>query len=109
MNDPRYDGPIAIEGPSAESRARFIMRTYGHLMGAIFAFVGLEVFLFQSGMAYSILSALQGVNWLLVLGAFLIVGWLASKVAHSVESMPAQYAALGVYVVAEAIIFVPMI
>lgn len=109
MDDPRYDGPIAIEGPSAASRARFVMRTYGHLLGAIFAFVGIEIFLFQSGMALPILDKLLSVPWLVVLGAFLIVGWLASRVAHTVESLPLQYAALGGYVVAESIIFVPLI
>ncbi|HKS16184.1 MAG TPA: Bax inhibitor-1 family protein [Planctomycetota bacterium] len=110
MNDPRYDmSDVAIAGPSAESRARFIMRTYGHLLGAIFSFVGLEIFLFKSGMAESIFVALMGVPWLVVLGAFMIIGWLASRVAHTVESLPAQYAALAVYVVIEAIIFVPML
>jgi FtsH-binding integral membrane protein len=39
----------------------------------------------------------------------MIVGWLASRVAASAASAPAQYAALGGYVLAEAIIFVPLI
>ena len=39
----------------------------------------------------------------------MIVGWFASKMAFSVQSMPAQYAALGAFVLAEAIIFVPLL
>ena len=50
-----------------------------------------------------------GTSWLLVLGSFVIVSWLASHVAHRTTSLPAQYMALGVYVVAEAIVFVPLL
>jgi len=110
MDDPRYDlRDAVIEGPSAETRARFIMRTYGHLLGAIFSFVGLEIFIFKSGLALPIFEALMSLPWLAVLGAFMIVGWLASKVAHTTVSLPAQYAALAAYVVVEAIIFVPLL
>jgi len=109
MDDPRYDGPIAIEGPSAASRARFVMRTYGHLLGAIFSFIALEVFLFRSGLAGHILRGVISVGWLPFLGGFLIVGWLASRVAHASVSLPAQYAALAGYVIVEAVIFVPLI
>ena len=48
-------------------------------------------------------------SWLLVLGAFMVVGWLASRVAHNSTSQAAQYAALIGFVLAEAIIFVPML
>jgi FtsH-binding integral membrane protein len=44
-----------------------------------------------------------------VLGAFMVVGWIASHVAHRVESKPMQYLALAGFVVAEAIIFVPLL
>jgi FtsH-binding integral membrane protein len=49
------------------------------------------------------------VSWLLVLGGFVIVSWLASRVAHTAVSKPAQYAALSGFVVAESIIFVPLL
>jgi len=42
------------------------------------------------------------------LGAFILVSWIASHVAHRVESKAKQYLALAGFVVAEAIIFVPM-
>ncbi|HYO14915.1 MAG TPA: Bax inhibitor-1 family protein [Thermoanaerobaculia bacterium] len=94
---------------AADSRARFVARTYTHLLGAIAAFTVLEVVLFRSGIAASIAEALLGTNWLFVLGGFLVVSWIASRIAHTVESVPAQYAALGAFVLAEAIIFVPLI
>ena len=65
--------------------------------------------MFGSGAAETIAQTLLGGSWLLVLGAFMIVGWIASSVASSSASRGAQYAALAGYVVAEAIIFVPML
>jgi FtsH-binding integral membrane protein len=48
-------------------------------------------------------------NWLLILGGFMVVGWLATHVAHTVQSKPLQYVALVGFVVAEAIIFLPLL
>src|SRR5690606_33340312 len=92
-----------------ESRSAFIWRTYGHLAGAILAFCAIETWLFENGYAEQIALRLLGVNWLLVLGAFMIIGWLASHTAHRVESKPLQYLALAGFVLAEAIIFVPLL
>jgi FtsH-binding integral membrane protein len=39
----------------------------------------------------------------------MIVGWIASHVAHNIDSKPLQYLALGGFVLAEAIIFVPLL
>jgi hypothetical protein len=90
-------------------RSTFIVKTYLHLLGAIMAFVALEVGIFASGLALPLAQAMMGVSWLLVLGAFMMVSWFGSRVAATAESKLAQYAALGAYVVAEAIIFVPML
>ncbi len=99
--------PVAAIG--VDARASFINRTYNHLMGAIVLFTLIEVGLFQSGVAESIAGVLLGGSWLLVLGAFMLVSWFASRVSLSSESKGAQYAALGGFVVAESIIFVPML
>jgi len=92
-------------------RARFIRKTYLHLAAAILAFVVLEAFLFASGAADSIMSVLRlggSMSWLLVLGAFMGVSWLAGSWANSQTSTPMQYLGLLLYIVAEAIIFVPL-
>lgn len=93
----------------ASRRATFVSRTYGHLTAAIFLFTLIELVLFQSGLAEIITRALTGVSWLVVLGAFMLVGWLATHTAHRSVSLGAQYAALTGYVVAESIIFVPLL
>ena len=101
----------AAQAPITEvtERAVFIVRTYGHLFGAIVGFTLLEVFLFRSGLAEPIAQALLSVNWLLVLGGFVVVSWFASRVAARAESKASQYAALAGFVVAEALIFVPLL
>lgn len=92
-----------------ETRAAFISRTYAHVALSILGFATIESYLFSSGLAQEIAPRMLGVNWLLILGAFMVVGWLASHVAHRVESKPLQYAALAGFVIAEAIIFLPLL
>lgn len=99
--------PAATAG--GDARSEFIWRTYGHVAGAILAFAAIEMYLFNSGIAQRVAPAMLGVSWLLVLGAFMLVGWAASHTAHRVESMPLQYAALGGFVLAEAIVFMPLL
>ena len=100
---------VPVASLSVGARATFIMRTYLHLLGAMLGFVAVEMYLFSSGLAYTIAEAMLGVSWLLVLGGFMIVGWFASRVAFHTRSVPAQYAALAAFVLAEAIIFVPLL
>jgi FtsH-binding integral membrane protein len=99
----------ARTGVHASARSAFIARTYNHLFGAIITFTLLEIFFFKTGMAENIARSLLGVNWLLVLGGFVIVSWFASRAAHKASSAATQYLALGAFVVAEAIIFVPLL
>lgn len=99
--------PVAAIG--VDERATFITRTYVHLFGAILGFAGVEVWLFKSGLAETLARSMLGVNWLFILGGFVIVNWFASRTALSSRSLPAQYAALSFFVLAEAIIFVPLL
>ncbi len=92
-----------------EARGRFIARTYNHLFAAIVAFAAIEFALFQTGIAYVIAQSMVGVSWFLVLGAFMVGSWFASRVAHTAKSLAAQYAALAGFVCLEALIFVPLL
>lgn len=104
------DYPIVERAPANE-RVAFIQRTYGHLAGAILAFMGLETVLLNTpGIEPFILSMLGGrVSWFVVLLAFMAAGWVAQQWANSSTSRGLQYAGLGLYVVAEAIIFLPLL
>jgi hypothetical protein len=92
-----------------DSRGTFVSRTYAHLFGAVCAFILIETGLFKSGLADKIAQALLGISWLVVLGGFVLVSWLASRTAHLAKSKAAQYGALSAYVVAESILFVPLL
>lgn len=101
---------MASEAP-AEQRAQFIRRTYLHLAAAILFFTALEVALFKSGMADSIINLLRGGKYmpLVVLGLFIGVSWVANWWARSDASPALQYAGLTLYVIAQAVIFVPLL
>lgn len=95
--------------PGAGARSVFITRTYVHVFGAVLALVAFEVALFRSGLAARIAEALHGVPWALVLGAFLVIAWLATRMAYRLRTLPGQYLGLGVYVVAKGLIMVPLL
>ena len=93
----------------AAERAQFIERTYLHLGGAMAAFVALEyVFLHSAVMRQLGMSMLQ-THWGLVLLLFIGVSWAADYFARQQSSRPIQYLGLDLYVVAEAVIFIPML
>jgi FtsH-binding integral membrane protein len=102
--------PIAAHAPAAE-RVAFIQRTYGHLAGAILAFAALETVLLNlPGIEKLIVPMIASrAGWLVVLALFMGVGWVANAWAQSNTSRGVQYLGLGLYVVAEAIIFLPLL
>jgi len=100
---------IAAEA-SADARAAFIRRTYGHLALAVLAFVGVEAFLLSVLPAEVILSLFGSrMSWLVVFLGFIGVSWLANAWAQSDTSRALQYVGLGLFVVAEAVIFLPIL
>jgi FtsH-binding integral membrane protein len=99
----------AFPGAQADSRSAFITRTYIHLVGGILGFILVELALFESGVAAQIAQFMLGFNWFLILGAFMLVGWLASRTTQTSSSIGMQYFAFAAYVVAEALIFVPLL
>lgn len=106
-----YSNYSLVANASPDVRARFIRRTYGHLAGAILAFVLLEAMLFQTSFPAIMMGLLatSSYSWLIVLGAFMGVSYLADRWAQSDASVNVQYAGLGLYVLAQAIIFVPLL
>jgi len=106
-----YSNPyvVAAESNPAE-RGQFIRRTYAHLAGALLAFAALTgVLVTLFGPALSQLMVGGKFSWLIVLALFMGASWIAQKWADSDASPSMQYAGLGLYVVAEAIIFVPIL
>jgi len=104
-------GVLTVAQVQPDERAIFIRRTYVHLAGAIAAFVGLEAVLLKSALPAIMMKFIMAnqYGWLMILGAFILSGWLARSLASIVHSVAAQYAGLAGYVVAEAVIFIPII
>ena len=92
-------------------RAKFIQKTYIHLAGAVLAFILVSVFLLQSGIAEVLTRIMTGsqFSWIAVLGVFTLLGWFSRSLAAKADSIGAQYAGLGIFVVVQAILFTPLL
>src|ERR1700723_3734577 len=99
----------AFPGFRTDSRSAFITRTYTHLVGGILGFILVELGLFESGLAQQIAQFMLGFNWFLILGAFMLTGWLASRTAQTSPSIGIRQMAYGGSPVAEALRFVPLL
>jgi hypothetical protein len=105
-----YANPYVVADAEPSVRAQFIRQTYFHLGGAIAAFIAIESMLLQlPGIESMIWKMTGGMGWLLVLGAFMAVSFIANKWAMSDSSKAMQYMGLGFFTIAEAIIFLPLI
>jgi FtsH-binding integral membrane protein len=102
---------VSVAEASPADRLSFIRKTYAHLAGAMLAFIALEAALLASPLPAAMMEALASSRfaYMIVLGAFVGVGYLAQYWARSATSTALQYLGLGVYVVAEAIIFIPIL
>lgn len=106
-----YENPYVVAAP-VDERALFIRRTYGHLAGAVGVFALLITGLMSipgiEGMVFGLLAA-HRMSWLLVMGLFIGVSWVADNWARSERSREMQYLGLGLFVLAEALIFLPLL
>lgn len=101
---------IPLSDVSAVERAQFIKKTYVHLAGAVLAFICIEFLLFQIPFVVNFaLSLTGGYSWLIMLGGFMFVTYLAEGWANNSKNKTVQYAGLGLYVLAEAFIFIPLL
>ncbi len=100
---------VAEAAPSA--RAAFIRKTYMHLAMAILAFIAFEFVLFQTGAAVAIYNFVFSFSYgfMVLLGGFMVVGWLSQSMASGSASRNGQYAGMALFVAAEGIIFAPML
>jgi len=107
-----YANPYTVAAQSVDVRAAFIRKTYAHLAGAILVFAVLEaVILSIPGIENAVIGLLRTspYMWLVVLGVFMLVSNIANKWAMSATSKNTQYMGLGLYVVGEAIIMLPLL
>jgi len=105
-----YHG-ATVATASTSARGAFIKRTYLHLLGAVVAFVGLEAVLLSSGLGTEILKVLiaEPMAWIGVMVLFIVGGYAAQAMARSHSAPGLQYAGLTLYVLLEALIFLPIL
>jgi hypothetical protein len=105
-----YDYSVPASYAPATERAAFIRRTYGHLAGAILAFIGLEAILLQLPVVDRVVRDMtRGWAWLVVMVIFMASGWIARSWARSETSPAMQYLGLGLYVLTWAVVFLPLL
>lgn len=102
---------VTVAQALPNERAKFIQKTYTHLAGAVGGFIVLEFLLFQTGIAAALTNfvAASRFSWLFFLGGFALLGWLSREFASKADSVQTQYTGLGIYVVAEALLFAPLL
>jgi len=113
--------PFIVADAPAADRAAFFRRTYGLVAIGFAAFAALLAIFFvgfdqRSGIAFavfaglgSMISSLGGWSILLVMLAFWGATTVAQSLAFNRASRGTQYAGLGLYVILEALIFIPLI
>ena len=94
---------------SVEERTDFYKKTYTHVALAVLAFIGVEALLYNLVPVETIQLMFSGkFTWLFILGLFWLGSFMADRFAFSADRNT-QYLGLGLYVILQAVIFLPMI
>ncbi len=95
--------PIAQAPP--EVRSTYMTAVYVRLLFGIAAFILSSWWLFTTGLAESIATFVLNTSWLLILGGFMIVSWMATSLVMRMQGAGAQYGAYAVIVAANVLLF----
>ena len=105
----QYQG-WSVAAASPETRVDFLHKPYQHLALAICAFIGLEALLLRiEPLRQASLQMAGGFSWLIVLLVFGVVSRVAHSWATDAVTPGKAYAGLALYVVMEALIFLPLL
>ena len=101
---------VLLNEVSDVDRVAFYKKTYGHVAGGVLLFIVFEYLLLQSETIVDFaLSMTEGYRWLIMLGGFMLATNYAERMAMKSPNKQTQYLAYGLYILAEAFIFVPLI
>ena len=100
---------ILVSNASDVEKASFYKKTYLHVAFAILAFMALETVLIKTVPIEFIAWMFSGkFIWLFIIGLFWLGSMMSNKLAFN-PSREKQYLGLGLYVILEAVLFLPMI
>ena len=101
---------LMIGSLSDVERVAFYRKTYAHVAGGVLIFILFEFLLLQSDTIVEFMwSMTEGYKWLIMLGGFMFATNYAEGMALKTSDKNMQYLAYGIYILFEAIIFVPLI
>jgi len=104
-------GAVATLGVS--DRVAFLRKTYGLLGVALVGFAvltaGMMRFATGASLRFSSWAFTGQLNWLIVIGLFMAVGYVAQKLAMSQTSRSLQLLGLGIFVAAESALLQPLL
>jgi FtsH-binding integral membrane protein len=105
--------PGAVATVGVSDRVAFLRRTYATLGGALIAWAGLTFLIFRFATEFSFSFskwALTGRwNWIMVIGLFMVTGYIAERLARSNASRGVQLLGLGIEVGAWSMLLQPVI
>ena len=105
-----FESKLLLSSLSEVDRVAFYKKTYAHVAGGVLVFILFEYLLLQSETIVNFaLSMTEGFKWLLMLGGFMFITTYAERMALKTPDKNKQYLAYGLYILAEAFIFVPLI
>lgn len=101
---------IELDSVSSIERAEFYKKTYMHVALGVLAFILVEaLFLNTPFIVKFALSLTEGYLWFAMLGGFMLATTFAERMAIKSHDKNKQYIGFGIYIIAEAFIFIPMI
>lgn len=105
-----FETKALLNAVSDVERVAFYKKTYTHVAIGVLIFIIFEYLLLQSETIVTFaLSMTEGMKWLLMLGGFMFVTSYAERMTMKTQDKNKQYLAFGLYILAEAFIFVPLI
>ncbi|MEX2503912.1 MAG: Bax inhibitor-1 family protein [Egicoccus sp.] len=114
MTPPPPPGSAVRGAPIAQQpvdvRATYMRGVYTNLVIGVLAFIGIEFLLlsdtlFATPPAVRIAEFVLGTSWLLILGGFMLVSWMASRLATHARTPAQQWGGYGLLVLANALLF----
>ncbi|MFT4643878.1 MAG: FtsH-binding integral membrane protein [Planctomycetota bacterium] len=101
---------IQLDRVSDMERVEFYKKTYTHVALGVLVFILVEALFLNIPMITNFaLSLTQGRMWFLMLGGFMLVTYQAEKMAINSHERSKQYLGFGIYILAEAFIFIPLL
>lgn len=104
-----YNNPILVANSTNVEQAAFYRKTYTHVAVGVLVFVLMEMIMFRIEPLVNLMLSLQGTSWLILLGGFMAVTYVAQNMAYKNASKSMQYGGFLLYIFAQALIFIPIL